>query len=79
MPHLKIKDRRIPIPEDTVAFLESRLGSRDLAAAALRGAMDPGYYRQMMAAIRSGGMPREALDLAEQLSKIRRRNDGVSL
>ena len=69
VPYIKIGDQNIPIPAETVSFLESRLGDRSMAAAALRGAIEPAYLRQMQAAVQSGKLPQAALDLASQMQQ----------
>ena len=71
MAKLQLEDRIVEIPDETVAGLTQAFGSREKAAALLRGSLDPEYGRRLMAAVQDTSQPEWTREMGKLLIEMR--------
>ena len=71
MAKLQLTDRVVEVPDETVAGLTQALGSKDMAAAALRASMDQEYGRRLMAAVNDPSQPEWTKDVGKLVMGMR--------
>ena len=70
MTRIRMAEGIIEVPDQTMGFLTERLGSEAFAAAAIRAAKEPAYYRKAQLAAAQGSFPQEVVQLANQLGRM---------